>query len=917
MGLFDRVGRFLDDVLLLPEEVRSALEHGEAAVEAEAFEEAERIFLQVLADRPRLGRAAVGLAHARHGLGDARGTLEALKEARAILPEDPDLALWTARLALEHEEYDLAARAAGDASRARASAGGAALAEACAVAAWAEWGRGRPDRAARELRKALSADPERPDLRAALVEALAAGGHGGAARAAAAQVDASAIETEVATRVGLALARLGAADDARRFLEAAAEAGHAPARAALARTALDAGDLERAEERARAALREGAGAPALEVLGAILRAKGSLAEAAEALATAARANEDPVLLREALRTAPRDDAAFDTYLDELRAHAPEDPLLWVLGAWRAQATDEEALALVAGSTEVRAHLLRARAALDAGRPQDALLALALEEDALHPGDRAELGALRDDALRALWLGEDGALDLAAAIDGVRDFAETHDLDAVLRGARALRDELDRPLLLAVLGEFNAGKSTLINAFIGTEVAPMGIVPTTATLNVLRGGDRQRVRILRRDGSTREGDYASLRGMLDEAEALGSDASGAAQVDRVEIILPSETLERVWILDAPGTNALDPNHEKLAREAARRADAVLWVFDAAQAGKLTETRILEDLRAKGRHLVPALNKVDRLKPGELAEVSAVVQAGFGSPPVPISAKRALKARVAGDEAGFDEHFGPLLRRLEDEVFSRSRELKRSACAGRLVELLDATLADERTRGEALEEELQARDERREAIEGCLREMLLAVDDDLRVLEQELDAAFAEGTREVLAFVRPRANQLARHGVHREDRAFLAEMLEAKVRAAVDGCERRTRAKLRGQLARVGAELADDRVAVTLRGPLASFRGYQRGLLAGGTLRRFFEEVLPRAELDEEALGPALARGRADPGEELRPALTEAVESLHAELVREHDARSAEKRDHRRRFEREVLAPLAALRDAISA
>ncbi|RLB44510.1 MAG: hypothetical protein DRJ42_31520, partial [Deltaproteobacteria bacterium] len=85
-------------------------------------------------------------------------------------------------------------------------------------------------------------------------------------------------------------------------------------------------------------------------------------------------------------------------------------------------------------------------------------------------------------MRALWLGADGEVDLAAAIDGVEAFARRHDLVEASLAAGRLRDELDRPLLLAVLGEFNAGKSTFINAFVGADVAPTGIVPTTATLN---------------------------------------------------------------------------------------------------------------------------------------------------------------------------------------------------------------------------------------------------------------------------------------------------------------------------------------------------------------------------------------------------------------------------------------------------
>ncbi len=177
-------------------------------------------------------REAEFLRHAVEELGSLDpqpGEEAALAERRASLPKDPEVALGTGRVALARGGDELAAKAGSDAGRARGGEGGPALAEACAVAAWAEWGRGRADRAARELRKALSADPDRPDLRAALVEALAAPGQGSAAKAAAAQVDLSALQTAVVSPVRAAFALLAAAAE-RAFLPYAAAHPAPPAR---------------------------------------------------------------------------------------------------------------------------------------------------------------------------------------------------------------------------------------------------------------------------------------------------------------------------------------------------------------------------------------------------------------------------------------------------------------------------------------------------------------------------------------------------------------------------------------------------------------------------------------------------------------------------------------------------------------
>src|SRR5687768_9819189 len=70
-----------------------------------------------------------------------------------------------------------------------------------------------------------------------------------------------------------------------------------------------------------------------------------------------------------------------------------------------------------------------------------------------------------------------------------------DAIAEAEGPRADRDrlaalvhEMDELFLLVVVGEYNSGKSTFINALLGDEVFEMGDLPTTRAISVLRYGD---------------------------------------------------------------------------------------------------------------------------------------------------------------------------------------------------------------------------------------------------------------------------------------------------------------------------------------------------------------------------------------------------------------------------------------------
>src|ERR1051326_5232180 len=43
---------------------------------------------------------------------------------------------------------------------------------------------------------------------------------------------------------------------------------------------------------------------------------------------------------------------------------------------------------------------------------------------------------------------------------------------------------DKNFVITVLGEFNRGKSSFINSLLGKPVLPVGVTPTTATINIV-------------------------------------------------------------------------------------------------------------------------------------------------------------------------------------------------------------------------------------------------------------------------------------------------------------------------------------------------------------------------------------------------------------------------------------------------
>lgn len=121
-------------------------------------------------------------------------------------------------------------------------------------------------------------------------------------------------------------------------------------------------------------------------------------------------------------------------------------------------------------------------------------------------------------------------------------------DVVAHARQALR-ALDETFLLVVVGEFNAGKSSFVNALLGAAVLPEGVTPTTDRIYVLVHGEKP--------------------GQM--------EPTADPFVSRLTHPLPS--LEGVALVDTPGTNAIIRQHQALTEGFLPRADLVLFLTSA--------------------------------------------------------------------------------------------------------------------------------------------------------------------------------------------------------------------------------------------------------------------------------------------------------------------------------------------------
>lgn len=207
--------------------------------------------------------------------------------------------------------------------------------------------------------------------------------------------------------------------------------------------------------------------------------------------------------------------------------------------------------------------------------------------------------------------------------------------------------LEDTFLVVVVGEFNAGKSSFINALLNTEALAEGVTPTTAQINLIRYGE------------TEKKSPVENWGLLLE--------------------LPASLLESMSFVDTPGTNAVISEHEILTKWFLPRADMVLFLTSADRPFSESERKFLEAIRDWGKKTVIIMNKIDLFtNPEDLNNVTNFVQEnavkllGCELPVIPVSARLAKKARAEMDPEKWEESgYSGLERFIQEKMDERSR------------------------------------------------------------------------------------------------------------------------------------------------------------------------------------------------------------------------------------------------------
>ncbi|KAJ3688020.1 hypothetical protein LUZ61_017184 [Rhynchospora tenuis] len=186
--------------------------------------------------------------------------------------------------------------------------------------------------------------------------------------------------------------------------------------------------------------------------------------------------------------------------------------------------------------------------------------------------------------------------------------------------------LSEPFLLVIVGEFNSGKSTVINALLGRKYLKDGVVPTTNEITLLCYSDNDSI----------------------EQERCERHPDG-----QFICYISAPMLKEMNLVDTPGTNVILQRQQRLTEEFVPRADLILFILSADRPLTESEVAFLQYVQQWKKKVVFILNKMDIYRStSELEEAISFVKENtkrlLNAEEVtifPVSARSALEAKLS--------------------------------------------------------------------------------------------------------------------------------------------------------------------------------------------------------------------------------------------------------------------------------
>ena len=176
-----------------------------------------------------------------------------------------------------------------------------------------------------------------------------------------------------------------------------------------------------------------------------------------------------------------------------------------------------------------------------------------------------------------------------------------------------RNITDAELIVPVVGGFSAGKSTLLNSFLGNEILPTAVTPETALATELRYSDSNYIEAVTASGAVERHQLADFARLKDNAQNFKN----------LRVYLNNENLKAIQplvLVDMPGFDAPIENHNQAILNYLERG--VFFVFlTSIEDGNITLSmkREIDNLQQIGKGFAFCISKTNLRAPDDVKAV----------------------------------------------------------------------------------------------------------------------------------------------------------------------------------------------------------------------------------------------------------------------------------------------------------
>lgn len=303
-----------------------------------------------------------------------------------------------------------------------------------------------------------------------------------------------------------------------------------------------------------------------------------------------------------------------------------------------------------------------------------------------------------------------------SLNRIIEIAESLEQKSIAERLRAIEERTQNPsaqLILPLIGEFSAGKTSLINALTDSKVLEIASRPTTATLyQIFFGAPENKAVAL-----TAEGEEVEL-----QLDALKNDE--LLKYPTVNLFDTSTKVPKdIIFVDTPGLSSPDPKHREVLISILPRVDAILLTVDANQPITRSLLAFVKEMCLADKPIYLILNKTDTKSTGELQDLKAGIARDID---LPIDSIVCTSASTGGVS-----ELQQLLSKIQAEktqIIAKVDALRTKELIGELRSFIAEILRSSSSPKE-LKEAVRAQERELERLQSNIRQLMERVEEKL--------------------------------------------------------------------------------------------------------------------------------------------------------------------------------------------